>query len=102
MSNRARKYMTANNIDNFILTLSEHGILALDKKNHFHFETEHRDIADVSGAGDTVISIATLCLCAKLDIKQTAYVSNIAGGLVCERSGVVPIDLELLKQELTQ
>lgn len=60
----------------------------------------HRAISDVSGAGDTVISIATLCLAIKLPFKSIAEISNIAGGLVCEQVGVVPVDRELLLSEV--
>ncbi|MFW5756256.1 MAG: hypothetical protein ACOCWK_06610, partial [Tangfeifania sp.] len=49
-------------------------------------------IADVSGAGDTVISVASLALAAKLPPKIMAMMSNIAGGLVCENLGVVPVN----------
>ncbi len=51
-----------------------------------------RHIADVSGAGDTVISVASLALAANLPPKIMAMMSNIAGGLVCENLGVVPVD----------
>jgi len=53
----------------------------------------------VSGAGDTVISVATLCLIAGLPLSVIAEISNIAGGLVCEKSGVVSIDKDQLLEE---
>jgi len=53
---------------------------------------EEIHIADVSGAGDTVISIATLCLVSGIDMKSAAQISNLAGASVCERVGVVPVD----------
>lgn len=59
-----------------------------------------RHIADVSGAGDTVISVATLCLTVGLDIRELASLSNRAGGLVCEEVGVVPVDRDKLLTEL--
>jgi rfaE bifunctional protein kinase chain/domain len=59
-----------------------------------------RNIADVSGAGDTVISVATLGLAAGLDPAEIAALSNLAGGLVCEEVGVVPVDRERLLNEV--
>jgi bifunctional ADP-heptose synthase (sugar kinase/adenylyltransferase) len=59
-----------------------------------------RNIADVSGAGDTVVSVAALCLAAKLSLKTIAEVSNLAGGIVCEKIGVVPIDRQRFMEEL--
>jgi bifunctional ADP-heptose synthase (sugar kinase/adenylyltransferase) len=58
-----------------------------------------RQIADVSGAGDTVISIAACCVALGLPPKTIAAISNLGGGLVCELVGVVPIDKELLRTE---
>jgi bifunctional ADP-heptose synthase (sugar kinase/adenylyltransferase) len=59
-----------------------------------------RTIADVSGAGDTVISLAALCLALKMAPIDIATVSNLAGGLVCETTGVVPVDRIRLMEEL--
>ena len=73
------------NIQNVLVTLSEHGVFISNRKEHYKIPAEIRDIADVSGAGDTVISVATLCMAAGLPIQQTARISNLAGGLVCEK-----------------
>lgn len=63
------------------------------------FSAIPRSITDVSGAGDTVISIAALCLAIGMDMEFTAKLSNIAGGIVCEQTGVVAIDKQVLKEE---
>lgn len=85
-----------------MVTLSEHGVFIKDKTASHHCKAHIRNIADVSGAGDTVISVATLCLVVGMPIDLIAEVSNIAGGLVCERSGVVSIDKELLLKEVNK
>lgn len=82
------------------ITLSEHGVFIADKEDKDYIPAHVRNIADVSGAGDTVIALATLCLCADLSNSELAEVSNLAGGLVCEKSGVVSIDKDELIQEL--
>lgn len=74
-----------------MLTLSENGVFISSDKGQKLIPAHIRDIADVSGAGDTVIATAALCLAAGLDEFQTAAVANLAGGLVCEHVGVVPI-----------
>ncbi|MCE3295542.1 MAG: PfkB domain protein [Crocinitomicaceae bacterium] len=84
------------------ITLSEHGVFIKNESEKHHIPAHVRNIADVSGAGDTVISVATLCLCAGLPIEQIAAVSNLAGGLVCEKAGVVSIDKEELMEEMKQ
>jgi rfaE bifunctional protein kinase chain/domain len=81
------------------ITLSEHGVFIGDKNQKKYIPAHVRTIADVSGAGDTVISVATLCLVAGLPIKETAQLANLAGGLVCERVGVVAIDKERFRLE---
>lgn len=81
-------------------TLSEHGVFIGDKDQSKFIPAHVRNIADVSGAGDTVISVATLCLIADLDLKWIAELANLAGGMVCERVGVVSIDKEQLLNEV--
>ncbi|MBR5254011.1 MAG: hypothetical protein IKV46_03100 [Bacteroidales bacterium] len=95
-------------IDRVFITLSERGVFMMDFSQKEAKVTMLpaclRKISDVSGAGDTVISVASLCLALHLDSKTIATASNFAGGLVCESVGVVPIDkntllLELLRKE---
>lgn len=82
-----------------LVTLSEMGVLVKKGNTHSLLPAFQREIVDVSGAGDTVISVAVLCLAAGADHEQMAAMANLAGGLVCEKSGVVPIDAELLRME---
>lgn len=88
-----------NGYEIIFITLSELGVMISNGVSQNHFPAEIRDIADVSGAGDTVIAVASLCLAAGLSTKLMAQLSNLAGGLVCEKSGVVPIDCARLKDE---
>jgi len=82
-----------------MLTLSELGIMINQDGQYHHIAAEIRDIADVSGAGDTVISIAGLCLGAGISALDTALLANLAGGQVCEKTGVVPVNKEQLLEE---
>jgi rfaE bifunctional protein kinase chain/domain len=89
------------NIHGVMVTLSEHGVYIDYEKIRIKLPAHMREIADVSGAGDTVVSIAALCAALKLDPKVIASLSNLGGGLVCQYVGVVPIDkAELLKEAL--
>lgn len=85
-------------------TLSEHGVFICSatkgKKSKSQIIPAHkRSISDVSGAGDTVISVATLCLVLKQKMNQIAALSNLAGGIVCEEVGVTPINKSRLLDE---
>lgn len=82
------------------ITLSEHGVFIQEKNEKSYIAAHLRNITDVSGAGDTVISVATLCLAAGLSIQNIAAIANLAGGLVCEQSGVVSIEAEQLRSEI--
>jgi rfaE bifunctional protein kinase chain/domain len=84
------------------VTLSEHGVFIKQNDVSFHNPAHMRNIADVSGAGDTVISVATLCLTANCTIQTIASLANLSGGLVCEKSGVVTIQPEQLLAECGQ
>ena len=90
-----------------LVTLSEAGLAVRYRSSDNQYQYRHipaqvRNITDVSGAGDTVISVASLCLAAGLDPAKTAAIANVAGGLVCEEVGVVPVVPERLAAELSK
>jgi bifunctional ADP-heptose synthase (sugar kinase/adenylyltransferase) len=77
--------------------LGEEGIAVFEKgKKENRMPTQARKVADVSGAGDTVISTLTMSLAAGADILEASYLANYAGGIVCQEVGIVPIDKEKL------
>jgi len=88
------------NIGLVMITLSEAGVFMSNGEKYKIMPAHIRAIADVSGAGDTVIGIASLCLASGLDPFITAAIANTAGGLVCEKIGVVPIEKARLMEEL--
>jgi D-glycero-beta-D-manno-heptose-7-phosphate kinase len=94
-------------ISDVMVTLSEQGVFISRQeaggKIARHFIPAHlRNISDVSGAGDTVICVAALGLASDLDPVELASLANLAGGLVCEEVGVVPVNREkLLLETLT-
>jgi len=94
--NAIKTMHTENNIEIVMVTLSEKGIFISNGNTYNLIPSKVRDVADVSGAGDTVISTATLCLCSGMTISEIADISNIAAGIVCEKIGVVPIEKETL------
>ena len=82
-----------------LVTLSEKGVFYQEENSKKIIPSHRRKIADVSGAGDTVIAVASLVYAATKDIHLSAEISNIAGGIVCESVGTVPIDKERLLAE---
>lgn len=93
------------NISKMMLTLSEQGVFisSHDKTGNpvgKLIPSRVRNVSDVSGAGDTVISIAALCTAMNLPLYETAFISNIGGGLVCEETGVVPVNKDNLIKQL--
>ncbi len=81
------------------ITLSEKGVFFQDTDTANIIASHLRRIADVSGAGDTVIAVAALLYATTADVKLMAAVANIAGGLVCEEVGTAAINKEKLLRE---
>lgn len=79
-----------------MVTLSERGVYISTENGKKLIPAHIRDIADVSGAGDTVIATTAVCMASGMDEFTTAAIANLAGGLVCEHIGVVPINKEQL------
>ena len=82
-----------------LITLSEKGVFYADGYHTGIIPTHIRNIADVSGAGDTVIAVASMAYAATRDVKLMAEMANIAGGLVCEEVGTAAIRRDRLLQE---
>ena len=82
-----------------MITLSEKGIFIDDGKNALIVPTQARKIADVCGAGDTVVSIVALALALEMPMQEIAVLGNLAGGQVCEKVGVVPVNRAQLEEE---
>ena len=94
----AEELKRKNRFDNLLLTLGAHGIFVYTKDGSSYI-VPARPIktADVSGAGDTVISIATLAYVKDYNFKRIAQISNAAAGKVCRKVGIAPITLKELK-----
>jgi rfaE bifunctional protein kinase chain/domain len=102
LAETVRKFKVSQEFTGVFVTLSERGVY-IDFENDQHLIPAHiRQISDVSGAGDTVISIAACVLALGGSTEQIASLANLGGGLVCESLGVVPIDLALLRKEAGQ
>ena len=96
MTTKLRDVISAKAI---LLTLSDKGIFLNTKDGSKLNASTTSNVIDVSGAGDTVVSVAAMCLACHIDFDELAILSNIAGGIVCEKVGVVPIsNIELLNR----
>ena len=82
-----------------LITLSEKGVFYQEDKHAAIIPSHIRNIADVSGAGDTVIAVASLVYAATRNVHLMAEVANIAGGLVCEEVGTAAINKAKLLHE---
>lgn len=100
LSNLTKNFLSQQKIQTLLITLSDKGIYFDDGKKSEILPAHIRNISDVSGAGDTVISVAALALSAGCNAHDVAWLSNLAGGLVCEKVGVVPVDKMQLLEEV--
>ena len=88
------------NVENVLLTRSEKGMSLFEMNGVVtHIPTRAREVADVSGAGDTVIATLTAMLSTGATIKEAAILANMAGGIVVGEVGIVPIKPEQLLAE---
>ncbi len=91
------------NAENILLTLGEEGVSLFERSGSVtHVSTHAKKVADVSGAGDTVISTLTMCLAAGAGIKEASSLANIAGGVVCGEVGIVPIGKQSLLNAIAE
>ncbi|MBP5412342.1 MAG: hypothetical protein J6Y47_03700 [Bacteroidales bacterium] len=101
--NKIKQMMREHHFSMVVLTLSEDGVLLLYRRNDtiedIHIPTRARQVADVSGAGDTMIAVAALALIVGVTPKEMVQLANLAGGMVCEHVGVVPINKQLFFEE---
>jgi rfaE bifunctional protein kinase chain/domain len=89
------------NADNVLLTRSEKGMSLFEKNGTVtHIPTNARKVADVSGAGDTVIATLTAMLSAGATISEAALLANYAGGIVCGEVGIIAIDPAILRSAI--
>jgi len=84
------------NADMVLVTLGADGMILSTSDDNITIPTKARAVHDVSGAGDTVISVFTLSDISGATPEESAILSNLAAGRVCEEVGVVPIDREML------
>ncbi|MDZ7741722.1 MAG: PfkB family carbohydrate kinase [Bacteroidota bacterium] len=104
MANAVQLLHKNQRIHTVMCTLSDQGVFISYQSSENKIEYEHipahiRSISDVSGAGDTVVSVAALGYVMGLAPTLLAGISNLAGGIVCEEAGVVPINKEKLLRE---
>ena len=91
------------NAGNVLLTRSEKGMSLFEKNGKItHIPTHARKIADVSGAGDTVIATLTTILASEGSIGEAAILSNVAGGIVCGEVGIIPIHPSILRSTILE
>ncbi len=94
ISEAGKQLLNRLNANIVLLTLGEGGVAIFENgKPEKRLPTKARKAADVSGAGDTVISTLTVALAAEANIFEASYLANYAGGLVCEEVGIVPIEI---------
>lgn len=92
-----RKLLKQSQSQAVLITRGAQGMALFEREDNTMFVgTRARKVADVSGAGDTVIATLTYALCGYANMREAVTLSNFAAGLVCEEVGVVPVSLDQL------
>lgn len=98
----AEKIIAKFNLQGLVVTRSAAGLTVIDGKNISHIKAKAQEVFDVSGAGDTVISVFTLALSGGLDSEQAAYLANLAAGIVVAKVGTYAVSREELFERLKE
>ncbi|MBS0626051.1 MAG: D-glycero-beta-D-manno-heptose-7-phosphate kinase [Verrucomicrobia bacterium] len=99
----AQEILRIAEVDTLLITRSEAGMSIFDRNgSRKDFPVRSKEVIDVTGAGDTVLSIICLALASGLDITQAAQLGNIAAGISIERLGCVQVTLSELAQRLLE
>jgi rfaE bifunctional protein kinase chain/domain len=99
---RAAQYIRKKFKSNFaIITRGEQGITASEKgKKTFHIPAVSHEVYDVTGAGDTVVSLLTLALAAGASLKEAVFLSNAAASIVIEKIGTAQVRINELRDRI--
>jgi D-beta-D-heptose 7-phosphate kinase/D-beta-D-heptose 1-phosphate adenosyltransferase len=90
-----QKIMRQTGIRHLLVTRGESGMTLFERPSRVtHLPTDAREVFDVTGAGDTVISTLTLGLVAGLSILEAAILANIAAGIVVGKLGTASVSPE--------
>ncbi|MCD4650388.1 MAG: D-glycero-beta-D-manno-heptose-7-phosphate kinase [Candidatus Cloacimonetes bacterium] len=92
LTQAARQLNNRLDSDYLVITRGAEGITVFEKELRTDYPSLAREVYDVSGAGDTVISILAASLAVGLDIKNAVECANIAAGLVCAKAGTKPVE----------
>lgn len=100
--NKAIKLINKLNLKGLIVTKGKEGISYFDnKKKYFDSPSYSKEVFDVTGAGDTVLAILSLCIVIKMDIENSLKITNLAASSVINNFGTVPINLYELAHRIT-
>ena len=93
----ARRFRKAAGCENVLITRGEHGMTLLGPDGHADLPAEAREVADVTGAGDTVIATMTLALAAGSSLVEAARLANRAAGIVVGKFGPATVTIDELR-----
>ncbi|AKL97455.1 D-glycero-beta-D-manno-heptose-7-phosphate kinase [Endomicrobium proavitum] len=103
IENLGRKILKTLNSESVLITRSEKGMTLIDRNGRVtNIPTRAKEVYDVTGAGDTVISTMTLALAAKADLISAAEVANFAAGIVVGKIGTATVTPEELNKTITE
>ncbi len=98
----SREIIAKSGIGAMLLTRSEQGMSLITSNEKFDFPAQVREVADVTGAGDTVIATLAVMLGTGMPTAQAVEVANVAAGLVVAKLGAATVSPEELGAKLTQ
>ncbi|MCX7956880.1 MAG: D-glycero-beta-D-manno-heptose-7-phosphate kinase [Endomicrobia bacterium] len=95
-----RKILNKLKPEALVITRGPDGMTLFEKEKIYHIPTRAKEVYDVTGAGDTVISILTLCLASGADFVSSCEISNFAAGIVVGKVGTATVSIKELEETI--
>ncbi len=98
---RGMELLEKYDIEALLITRSEHGMTLLRRKQDpLHLPTRAREVFDVTGAGDTVVSVLASAMAAGMEMPQATALANLAAGIVVGKVGTATATVSELRRAL--
>lgn len=103
VANLGKRILETLNAESIVITRSERGMTLIEPNNKItNIPTRAREVYDVTGAGDTIISTMTLALAAKADLLTASEIANFSAGIVVGKLGTATTTPEELKNAIKE
>lgn len=100
MTHNTRALLAQHKIDNMLITLGEKGMLLVNQTTIHAIASQAREVADVTGAGDTVVATLACMWHGETQLADAMHIANVAAGIAVGKSGASVTSVAEIQQAL--